>query len=193
MSDQGSAKSWWHTLPGIITGVAAIITALTGLVAAIRQTGWFGTREPPAVIAPAAPAAGPDKSPSAGASRSSKIGAGHSVALPSLRDYKLGEATFTLLNAKLPPQTTEKEASEIRLRMSNHGRYDANFWDQSFRLIVDGAPMAPGSGLNELVPGQAAKEGDVTFVIPRGTTAAKLKITHADESTEIPLNLASPG
>lgn len=52
--------------------------------------------------------------------------------------------------------------------------------------------MAPVSGLNELVPGQSAKEGDVTFVIPHGTTGATLKITYTDNTTEIPLKLTSP-
>jgi hypothetical protein len=77
--------------------------------------------------------------------------------------------------------------------MMNHDRYDTNFWDRSFRLIVEGLPMAPEGGLNELVPGQSAKEGEVLFVIPRGTTGATLKITHADDSTEIRLKLKSPG
>jgi hypothetical protein len=76
--------------------------------------------------------------------------------------------------------------------MMNHGRYDANFWDRSFRLIVDGVPMAPESALNELVPGQSAKEGDVLFVIPHGTRGATLRITYGDDSTEIPLRLRSP-
>jgi len=109
-----------------------------------------------------------------------------------MRDYRLGAATFTLLRAEVSPQTSEKDALQVRLRMMNHDRYDTNFWDRSFRLIVDGVPLAPEGGLNELVPGQSAKEGDVMFGIPRGTTAATLKITYIDQSTEIPLNLKAP-
>lgn len=109
-----------------------------------------------------------------------------------MRDARLGEATFTLLKAEVSARTTEKDALQVRLRMMNHQRYDANFWDSSFRLIVDGVPMAPQGGLNELVPGQSAKEGDVVFVIPRGITRAMLKITYAEDSTEIPLDLPSP-
>jgi hypothetical protein len=44
-------------------------------------------------------------------------------------------------------------------RMMNHDRFDANFWDQSFRLIVNGVPMAPESGLNELVSAESTQEG----------------------------------
>ena len=101
----------------------------------------------------------------------------YSVGLPAMRDYRLGTATFTLLKAEVSPQTTEKNALQIRLRMLNDNRFDANFWDRSFRLIVNGVPMAPESNLNEVVPAQSAKEGDVIFVVPRGTTGGNLKIT----------------
>jgi hypothetical protein len=49
MSDEAKTTSWWYTLPGIITTVTATLTALTGLIVAINQTGWFGPRTPPAV------------------------------------------------------------------------------------------------------------------------------------------------
>jgi hypothetical protein len=61
-------------------------------------------------------------------------------------------------------------------RMMNHDRLDANFWDQSFRLIVNGVPMAPESGLNELVSAESAQEGNVLFVIPHGTTDGTLEV-----------------
>jgi hypothetical protein len=109
-----------------------------------------------------------------------------------MRDYRLGEATFSILKAEVAPRTSERAALHVRLRMMNYGRYDTNFWDRSFRLIVDGVPMAPEGGLNEVVPAQSAKEGDVLFVIPHGTPGATLKITYGDDSTEIPLHLKSP-
>ncbi|HTX54551.1 MAG TPA: hypothetical protein VMD08_14170, partial [Candidatus Baltobacteraceae bacterium] len=79
----------------------------------------------------------------------------------------------------------------MRIRMLNQKRYTANFWDSSFRLILDGVPMAPVSNLNELVPGDSAKEGDVVFVITRGTAGAKLQITYGDDRTEIPFSLTA--
>jgi len=202
MSDDGKPKSWWHTLPGIITTVTAIVTALTGLVAAINQTGWFGAPTTPAATktsasipsAPPGPVSPvpPAQAPPLTTSPSAPPLPAYAVPLPAMRDARLGEATFTLLKAEVSRRTSEKDTLEIGLRMMNHNRYDANFWDSSFRLIVDGVPMAPVSGLNELVPGQSAKEGDVAFVIPHGTTGARLKITYTDDTTEIPLNLTSP-
>jgi hypothetical protein len=38
------SKGFFHTLPGIITGIAALITAIGGLVITLNQTGCFGTR-----------------------------------------------------------------------------------------------------------------------------------------------------
>jgi len=114
------------------------------------------------------------------------------VGLPALRDYRLGDVTFTLRQAEVAPRTSETDTQQVRLRLSNHQRTDANFWDSSFRLIVDGAPVAPAGGLNEVVPGQAAKDADVTLVIPHGSRGATLKITHANDSTAIPLQLTAP-
>lgn len=203
MSDGEKSKSWWHTLPGVITSLTAAITALAGLIVAIDQTGWFGSEPPSAVTAPttltptapvsvAAPVA-PARDPSPATSSAAAARPAYAVELPAMRDYRLGAATFTLLNAEVSPRTTEKDALRVRLRMTNHDRFDANFWDQSFRLIVNGVPMAPESGLNELVRAESAEEGDVLFVMPQGTFAVTLRITHADESTEIPLALGPRG
>lgn len=39
MSDEKEEKSFWRTLPGILTGIAAIITAITGLIIALNAAG----------------------------------------------------------------------------------------------------------------------------------------------------------
>ncbi len=220
MSDEDKSKSWWQTLPGIITSLTAMVTAVAGLVVAVKQTGWLERPNPPAVVAPAPngpaarptpPASGPAlrTAPSQPAASPGRVGehaavtsparapaAPYAVVLPATRDYKLGSAgtksTFTLLKAEVTRETAEKDALQIRVRMVNHNRFDTNFWSQSFRLLVDGVPMAPVNDLNELVHGQSAKDGDVVFVIPRGTGQATLAITYLDNRTEIPLDLAPP-
>jgi hypothetical protein len=192
MSDEGESPRWWQTVPGILAAVAAIVTALTGLIVAINQTGWFARPDPPAATKASTTTTppGPSSPPAASTSAASPSGPPrHSVALPALRDYKLGTATFTLLRAEVSSKTTEKNALQVRVRMLNRDRYDANFKDSWFRLIVDGVPMAPESDLNELVAAQSAKDGEVLFVVPRETTSARLKIAYGDDSTEIPLSL----
>lgn len=39
-------KSFWSTLPGILTGIAAVITATGGVVAMLYQAGAIGEKEP---------------------------------------------------------------------------------------------------------------------------------------------------
>lgn len=45
MTQESGQKSWWVTLPGILTQLVALVTALTGLVAALYQTGFFRHQE----------------------------------------------------------------------------------------------------------------------------------------------------
>ena len=57
--------SWWATLPGILTATAAVITAVTGLLAILAQNGVFGDKNKPIATskveaAPATPASGID-------------------------------------------------------------------------------------------------------------------------------------
>ena len=210
MSAEPSTKSWLQTLPGIVTSITAALTAIAGLVVAVKQTGWLDkepvaeTQATPPNSAPPSPALAsstglvsstppspstPTAAPPAAQPRA--------VALPQMRDYKLGpadiKATFSLLKAELAPATSETDSFVIRLRMTNHDRYDHVFWVRSFALLVDGVPQAPENDLNELVQGGTAKEGDVVFSVPRGLKEAKLRITYYEKSTEIPFSLASAG
>jgi hypothetical protein len=68
MAEPAPGRSWWTTLPGVLTGVAALLTAVTGLLAALlpllpgRAEQRAGTMVPavvtPAVV-PSPPAPGP--------------------------------------------------------------------------------------------------------------------------------------
>jgi hypothetical protein len=40
-------KDWWHTIPGILTGLAGVTTAATGLVIALHQAGFLGVKGSP--------------------------------------------------------------------------------------------------------------------------------------------------
>ena len=44
---EGERRSWWSTLPGVLTALAALLTAVSGLVALLVQTGLFGAKSPP--------------------------------------------------------------------------------------------------------------------------------------------------
>jgi hypothetical protein len=60
MVEDPKPQRWWSTLPGILTALAALITAMTGLVAALYQTGVLGSKAKPAVeISQSAPKGSP--------------------------------------------------------------------------------------------------------------------------------------
>lgn len=46
MPDQAQAPSWWQTLPGIATAIAALLTAVAGLLGVLYQTGVLGEDGP---------------------------------------------------------------------------------------------------------------------------------------------------
>ena len=45
MTNEQRPISWWQTLPGILTAVAATLTAVTGLVVALNQTGLLDRKK----------------------------------------------------------------------------------------------------------------------------------------------------
>ena len=53
----GTARSWWGTMPGILTALAGTITALGGLVAVLSQSGLIGAKPAPPVAAADSPGA----------------------------------------------------------------------------------------------------------------------------------------
>ncbi len=66
----------------------------------------------------------------------------------------------------------------------------ANFWDDQFRLLVNGVPRAPDSNLNLTVEGGAALDGDVTFEVPDTAQSLTLRIQHgADAAADLPLKM----
>jgi hypothetical protein len=205
MADEEKPKSWWHTLPGVITSVAAAITAVAGLVAAVKQTGWFDQRMGKAAVTSDATvntpptlggAAKADSKPvvvePAGAALSSD-GTAQSVTLPVVRSHSLqrldgsNKATFSVLKIEIVPRNAETKLLKLRVRVLNEDRYPMNFWGESFRLVVDGAPRQPDQAPNEVLESNAAKDADLIFAIPRDAQNIKLRLLHAEEVTDIAL------
>jgi hypothetical protein len=109
--------------------------------------------------------------------------------LPRGGEAAVGSLVYELLEASVGARGRER-ALDLRIRVANHGRYDANFWDASFRLQIGGETYAPDSGLNEVVAAESTRENSVTFALPAAASAATLRITNGGETGEIPLDLA---
>jgi len=179
-----TSESWWTTLPGILTGLAAVITAVTGLIVAYNRLN------PPAPEKVATPSSASSvESPSAkGPASSSKAVA---IALPALSEVKLdsGEMVIRILKVEAEPYNAEKKALKFNVRYTNNRPYDANFWERSFRLLVDDIPQAPTNSLNEIVAGNSAKTADVIFEIPVAANQVVLQVIGLTGKTQIPVPL----
>ena len=99
-------------------------------------------------------------------------------------------AIYTILAVASEARRPGVFGLRVRMRMLVQDRYDANFWDDRFRLLVDGQPLEPDSRLNEVVGGDAAKDADITFEVPETARALVLHVqNNAKDSADVPLKL----
>jgi hypothetical protein len=187
-----ATSSWWQTVPGILTGIAAIITAVAGLILAYNSLSHSSSRieEPKSAGSTAAGETKPVSHttvPAAGAGAAAPT----LVGLPEIHRVKLsgGTANYTILSAEIEPVDTERRSLKFVVRFVNGGRYPSNFWSSSFRLIVDDVPRAPTNSLDEVVPADSAKNGDVIFEVPASAREVVLQISSGDEKSRLPFKL----
>ncbi|HVQ15705.1 MAG TPA: toll/interleukin-1 receptor domain-containing protein [Vicinamibacterales bacterium] len=147
----------------------------------------------------------PPDAPSAGASSAVTIasnasrasttstvvrGKPYGVDLPKIAEVAHRSLIYTILSASVVPLGNGTSELRLRVRFSNEGRYDANAWDDSFRLVVGGNTLAPTSRLNELAHGHSLTQGIVTFEIPANAGKATLQVIEARRTGELPLDLS---
>ncbi len=123
-------------------------------------------------------------------STSSSRGQPYGVVIPPVAEVAHSSLIYTLLSASVIPLGNGTSELRVRVRFSNEGRYDANVWDASFRLVAGGNVLSPTSGLNEVAAGHSLTQGIVTFTIPADTGKAVLRVIEGDRVAEIPLDLA---
>ena len=172
-----------------------MITAVGGLFIAFHQTR-------PAVVDKAAPlpasstqsqgSAAPGSPPSAAPGNTASPAA-MNIALPAISEVKIddGDTVIRILKIELEPYNAENKSLKFTLRFTNNRKYDSNFWQRSFRLLVEGVPQAPVNSLNEVVSSNSAKIGEVVFEIPMATSQAVFQISGANDKTEIPVALTA--
>jgi hypothetical protein len=120
----------------------------------------------------------PSTTPStAGTGESSATPSGaYPMELPAGQEVKGEDHSYTILKIVLDRHEIGQLSLAFTVRMTNHTPYPTNLWNASFRLIADDVPVAPIGDLNELVDGNAAKDGNVTFAIPEKTQKVGLQI-----------------
>jgi hypothetical protein len=122
-----------------------------------------------------AAAAGQSAEPDEQASAATPAAAAYPVELPAGQEVKGEDHSYTILKIVLDRHGIDQLSLAVTVRMTNLSQYPANFWDASFRLLADGVPVAPFGGLNEVVDGNAAKDGVVKFAVPARTQKVALQ------------------
>ena len=189
MADERSTP-WWQTIPGALSALAAVLTAITGLIVVLRSPAPPDRSAAPPAASHADSSVVPASTPA-----TTTPAAGRQLVLPNPFEARLahGDVVVRVLSARLEPYNTNARSLVLTTRYTNNSRYPANFWTSTFRLLVDDVPRAPTNDLNKVVDGQSAAEGDVVFEIPATTPRVTLRILVADEHIDLPLDLTAAG
>jgi hypothetical protein len=186
-------KSFWTTLPGIITGFAGIVTAITGLIVALNGAGLFSK---PA----AANKVSTETKPGALNEADSLISKPTAPQKPveklkpvfSMTQIKIEDHEYKIISSSLEAITPESSSLKIKIKYKNNSNYSpATFWNEGFRLAIDGALTAPSGDLSELVERHAELVGTVTFEVPNNTSSLVFHILDVGKDVAVPIKLAS--
>ena len=219
MEGESKRGSWWQTIPGILTALAGIITSGAGLLAALHQAGIIGRGDqPPTQLNQAskeqadkvesAPSVASgtttDPSPSLSSQAPKPITGAqpkYAVTFPSGNEaatrIRGQPVVITMLGAKVGSQKVDSQyvgklVITFNTRMLNNGSRSAPFWDDFFRLIIDGVPRAPIKRLITRVEPRSAMEGDVVFEIPQSAKTLLLSV-EGEDNVQIPITLEKLG
>jgi hypothetical protein len=152
--------------------VAALVTAITGLLVAVHQAGWFdhhNREQAQSTFRSDGPAGGEAES----SSRQPRV---KQIAIPENAVFQNGVVKYALVSGHVEPSGPDRIMMRIGVRMTNDGTVQANFWSASFRLVVGDDLVAPINLLDELVDAKSSKMGDLTFQIPSNTTQVGLQM-----------------
>jgi hypothetical protein len=185
-------KSFWTTLPGIITGLAAIVTAVTGLVVALNGAGLFNKST--AANNPVTEIKKEDiKEPTDSPINKTPTPQTQAVKYKpvfSITHVKIEDHEYTILGASLEAETPEINSLAIKIRYKNNSDYSpATFWNEGFRLAIDGLSTAPSGELSQLVDRHAEQMGSVTFDVPNTAKELALHILDVGKDVAIPIKL----
>jgi hypothetical protein len=196
-------KHFWETVGGTMTGIAALITAITGALLAQHQLRQSSETNCPPVSTDASVPQSTKRSSSKPANPPKDIPLNsevvierqpHLVSLPAQREYTLGEGyikiTYMLLGAKIVPVTPESDALTIRIRLMNRGGGRGAFSSMNFKLLNDGKSITPERSFQKEVPAADFADEDVLFVIPAQLQTVTLRIDNFSYNKEITLDLS---
>ena len=113
------------------------------------------------------------------------------VSLPEGGEAELGETVIEVTEAGIVRAAGNSQLA-LKVRLTNHGRYDTGLDRSQFRLVLDGEPRAPTSGpVGELVAPETSKDADLVFDLPASSDQGQLQISGAGERAQMPLDFTA--
>lgn len=194
MEKQNASASWWQTLPGILTGIAAILTAIGGLLGIIYQAGLWGGKPSLPVREQIHSAAGMNQ-PSVAENGSD---ANNERASPPGKPLQAqaGHFVFKVLIVKREPYATDGSGQPTKLSLRFSVRVTdikgiSDYVDRTtIRLMADGSKLAPENSINVAVYDNQFIETDALFTVPADVGQLALQVGRDSDATAIiPINL----
>lgn len=200
-----SSKRWWETVGGLMTGIGALITAVTGLIVALYTLDRPESRSHSSVttvpnaesnLSEAGKTADEAKGTSGAPYASAAAQPARPIALPENSQYVLGRegqtARYELQSAVVSASTTEGDILRIHVRFANlseHPNSLMHFESSLFRLVIDERKLWPKEKFHYVVPSHKAREEDVLFLISKEVKQVTLKIGNSVDGVDVPLDL----
>lgn len=200
---KSSPPSWWQTAPGVLTAIAALITATGGFLIVLNQIGCFDktVHKDSAVIQTPVENKETKKSNSENKTNSEKLNSNDStsgatntgqVKLSLPDDMNFGSVRIKFLDLTRDKYSTGNSSLKIKFRLFNEGTSYATFDYYLFRLLFDGQMLSPEKTAQGYVDPKSSKDNETLFVFPDSVKNAELQINYIyddKQTTKIPINL----
>jgi hypothetical protein len=168
----------------MFTATAGLISAITGLIVAIQQ------------LRPAsrAPSASPTERTEATSSATSATDRPSDVRVqfPVGRHVEAnGGLLYDVVSASTRLGNPGQVTLALRIRLTNPGRFPANFWNASFRPRTGPDTSGPSNLLDDVVDGGTTDTGEIDFTV--ATTAGAVTLLIGDDpahAVALPLRLS---
>ena len=112
-NEHDKKPGWWQTAPGLMTAVAAIIAAITGLITGLNQAGLLDRAKPAPVAQAPAPGQQQEESGAVGPAPSSAPAAAPAASKPNPRGPSGASATRTRPAAPVAAPDTARVADSV--------------------------------------------------------------------------------
>ena len=168
-------------------GAAVIAFVGFGVFNRIRTAAPATSDALPAGVSPASsanlkPTSAPASPPGSHSSSSGR------VTLPAGGEIGLGGVVYEILDADISAGT-DGPILNLRIRLTNHGRFPAGFGSGDFRLRTGDEVREPTTRVGDVVGADVTKDNTISFVLPAAAVSATLRVGSGDTIAEVPLDL----